>query len=315
MSLMDLTLPNLLGYAVTAWLLVIALAHMFAARAHVRALKLAEDQFAQRIMAQFRTRHEAMDTGVDQAMALQVALRAWHSPYPAAVVLRRVLDEPHVARDDLAVTGWIATAIQEVFGTLRTHMEQVYSAAPVAGITGTIAGFLIAAYTFRNTHDQGQLLTSVALALVTTLFAGIAALIERWVLEGTIDPWEVRLFLQAQTVAAQGRTIQRSAACTNANGAVLAKEGGEYAVRSECAGGAATAGTRIRGHHTGERPLRQPAGDAVASGGWTQPADWRPGIQPRPASQAGPGGRGLCRGAWGPAPGVALLPSRYGGSH
>lgn len=207
MSLWNLTLPNLVGYAIVGSLWLLALAHAFAARERNRELVAAEQEFERRIgpLLQRMLRGSGEGDGAREMEVLFTTLRELHSPHPSATVLLRACQEPEVVHDDLTVMSWIAAAIQEQMGALKSGMERVRSVAPVVGITGTISGFLIATWIFARTHDQTQLMSGIALSLVTTLVGGLIVLVERWVLEGTMDPLELRLYLHCQIMVARAR--------------------------------------------------------------------------------------------------------------
>jgi hypothetical protein len=187
------------------WLL--ALIHAFAARERNRELVAAEQEFERKIgpLLQRMLRGSSEGDGAREREVLFTTLRELRSPHPSATVLLRACQEPEVVHDDLTVTSWIAAAIQDQLGVLKSSMERVRSVAPVVGITGTIGGFLIATWMFARTHDQTQLMSGVALSLVTTLVGGLIVLVERWVLEGTMDPLELRVCLHCQLVVARAR--------------------------------------------------------------------------------------------------------------
>jgi hypothetical protein len=207
MSLWNLTLPNLVSYAIVGSLWLLALVHAFAARERNRELAMAEHEFERRIgpLLQRLLRGNGEGDGARELVVLFTTLRELRSPHPSAAVLLQACQEPEVVHDDLTVTSWIAAAIQGQLGALKTSMERVRSIAPVVGITGTIGGFLIATWVFARAHDQTQLMSGIALSLVTTLVSGIIVLIERWVLEGTMDPLELRLYLHCQIMVARAR--------------------------------------------------------------------------------------------------------------
>lgn len=207
MSLWNLTLPNLVSYAIVGSLWLLALVHAFAARERNHELVVAEQAFERRIgpLLQRMLRGSGEADRVREMEVLLTTLRELHSPHPSASVLLRACQEPEVVHDDLTATSWIAAAIQEKLGVLKSSMERVRSVAPVVGITGTIGGFLIATWIFARTHDQTQLMSGIALSLVTTLVGGLIVLVERWVLEGTMDPLELRLYLHSQIVVARAR--------------------------------------------------------------------------------------------------------------
>lgn len=195
-----LTLPNLIGYAVIGWLLFCALSHLFAARELQQALRDGSQLCNRRIAGQL---HKGKALSEKQFFDL----RARH---PSATVAVRVMAEPELARDDLALQTWIARSTADHLGEFRLRVERIHAAAPAIGLLGTIVGFLIATWTFAQTQDQSRLLTSVALALVTTLAAGIVALIERWILDG-LYALEEHLSLHGQEVAVRIRAARSAA--------------------------------------------------------------------------------------------------------
>ena len=202
MNILDLTLPNLVGYLAVGWAAVCALSHVFAAHECRRRLAEAEAAFEQTIGP-----YLWVQEGEDRRETLRELLRERSGLHPSAGLLARSLAEPRLVRDDLAVQSWIVRAVHDHLGELRRRMERLRSTAPVIGMSGTISGFLIGTWTFGQTQDQAGLMTSVALALVTTLVAGLVVLLERWALEGTMKPLQHHLALHAQTVVAQARAL------------------------------------------------------------------------------------------------------------
>jgi len=202
MSILDLTIPNLVGYLAVGWAAVCALSHVFAARECRRRLSEAEAAFERTIGPHLWTQGSG-----DSRETIRRQLKKLPGEHPSAVLLERGLQEPRLVRDDLAVQSWIVQAVHDQLDELRRRMERLRSTAPVLGISGTISGFLIGTWTFGQNQDQAGLMTSVALALVTTLVAGLVVLLERWSLEGTLKPLQQHLILHGQTVIAQARAI------------------------------------------------------------------------------------------------------------
>lgn len=194
MSIMNLTLPNLVGYAVVFWLLIQSVAHKFEFRDKSGALESGERQFSHHI-------ESALRSGGSIHRSLVERFRTCH---PSATVLACMMEEPQLAHDELALNTWISSAVDEQIGPLRARMESIHAAAPAIGLLGTILGFLIATWTYSGSLDQGQMMSSVALAMVTTLVAGIATLIERSTLD-KLDSLEDGLVLRAQKTAARAR--------------------------------------------------------------------------------------------------------------
>lgn len=198
MSLWSLTLPNLFGYAVVFWLLIDSLAHKFESRDKSRALESGQRQFGHQIEPALRAGGYIHPPTVER-LSLS---------HPSAVVLAHVISEPELAHDTMALDTWISSAIHEQIGSLRARSERLHAAAPACGLLGTILGFLIATWTYSSSHDQGQMMSSVALAMITTLVAGVATLIERSTID-KLDALEDHMVLHAQKTAARARCLFR----------------------------------------------------------------------------------------------------------
>jgi biopolymer transport protein ExbB/TolQ len=198
----NITVPNLIGYTLVLWIFIVSLAHWSAARECRRKLFKAEREFSSRTGELLRAPRMLF---IHEREGLQVALdKVGH---PSAFVLGKILREPKAAMDQSAVDGWTGTAIQEQIGSLRTGMERIRSLAPAVGFIGTVAGFLMASWIFSKTQDQSQLMSSLALALVTTLGGAIVALIEQWILQSILYPLESHLIDHALTTTGQGRVL------------------------------------------------------------------------------------------------------------
>jgi len=198
----NVTVPNLIGYALVLWIFIVSLAHWSAARECRRKLFKAEREFSSRTGELLRV--PGMLSAHEREMLYATVDKVAH---PSAFVLGKILREPKAAMDQSAVDGWIGTAIQEQIGSLRTGMERIRSLAPGVGFIGTVAGFLLASWIFSKTQDQSQLMSSLALALGTTLGGAIVALIEQWMLQSILDPLEAHLINHGLTTTGQGRVL------------------------------------------------------------------------------------------------------------
>ena len=125
--------------------------------------------------------------------------------HPSVEALARVLAEPDVARDELAVDSWIAGAIHRRLGRLRSAVEFNRTTAPTIGVMGTVTGMAIAIAAYGQNPDQGQLLFAIGLSMVKTLMAGIVTLIEGRTLDRRLVPLELELSLHAQGIVARAR--------------------------------------------------------------------------------------------------------------
>lgn len=215
MSIWDLTIPNLVGYLAVGWAAVRALSHAFAVQECRRRLSEAEAAF-DRVIGPHLDPHLWAQGGRDRRETVCALLRTLPGSHPSAVLLARSFQEHQLVQDDLAVQSWIGQAVRDQLGDLYMRMERLRSIAPVVGISGTISGFLIGTWTFGQTQDHAALMTSVAMALVTTLVAGLVVLLERWLLEGTLKPLHQHVGLHAQTVVAQARVLLRDPAVSPA---------------------------------------------------------------------------------------------------
>lgn len=194
MSLWNLPLPNLIGYLVVLWVLMLSLADLFAVREKYISFASAERDFDHQLGPRLQSGEY-----IEQEDVVHLC-----QSHPSAIVLKSILAEPEISHDKLALDTWISSAIQHHIGGLRTRMESLHAAAPAIGLLGTIMGLLIATWTYGQTHDQGQMMTAVSLGMLKTLVAGIATLIERWMLD-KLESLEEHLVLHAQKTAARAR--------------------------------------------------------------------------------------------------------------
>ena len=209
---MTLTWPNLIGYAAVGWLLARAIGHLLEAHATSRTQRARMDNFERKTGSRLASLRRGRGWKVKPELRqLLREVRAPKRRAAAAWVVERILREPDAARDDLAVAGWVDEAIEAELGHLRSHMLRIRSAAPVVGVIGTVGGFLAAAWSYGQDPDTGRVMMSVALALVTTLVAGVVVLLEGWVLEGTFDALEFDMRVHASRTAARVRTFLKIA--------------------------------------------------------------------------------------------------------
>ena len=198
----NVPLPNLIGYILVLWIFIFSLSHWFAVRECRRKLFKTEREFNSQAGELLRA-PRMLSTHEKERLHADVDKVA----HPSAVLLGNILREPKAAMDQSAVDGWMGSAIQEEIGSLRIGMERIRSLAPAVGFIGTVAGFLLASWIFSKTQDQSQLMSSLALALGTTLGGAIVALIEQWILQSILYPLESHLIDHALTTTGQGRVL------------------------------------------------------------------------------------------------------------
>ncbi len=200
--MIQLTWPNLIGYIAVLWLLQRALVHVFAVRDLRKAVLRVEHKLTPALQRALKA--DVVHTPAVWKRFRQL-LDKWGRVHPSAQVVARLLDEPAMAKDEIAVFTWIDRAVEEVAGDLHGRMERLRGLAPVVGVLGTVSGLIVGSWLFGQGGRQEQMLGSVALALVTTFGAGIVTLIVRWQFEATLVPLEQQCRLHAQESAARAR--------------------------------------------------------------------------------------------------------------
>ena len=205
----QLTLPAVIFCSVAGFLMFRSLTVLFELSDTRRRILAVDREFGGKLKDLLATmlRCRDRDSSIAAAVRLKRLVLEYDRMHPTARVLLRCLTRPLECRQDIAVTSWIAEAINEALGRIRVKLDQVRSAAPVLGVLGTVVGFMIATAAYSESRSQGELMRSVSMALLTTLLGSIIVLVVRWYLDGTLDPLETRLFLNAQESVGQVRVL------------------------------------------------------------------------------------------------------------
>lgn len=206
MTLMDITGANLVGYAAILAMAFFVVVCAFAARDTRRHL-VREQEALDEGLSRSLARRGAPQASGDWAAELKHLLTSRHSDHPTAQVLPQILNDPEAAENEFVLSSWIASAIDDYFASLSTHLNSLKSNAPVVGVTGTITGLLIATWFFGADQDQGRMMMMVSLALLTTLGAGIVTGIAKEAEIRQLAPARHRATLHAAVCA--GRVLKR----------------------------------------------------------------------------------------------------------
>jgi len=125
--------------------------------------------------------------------------------HPLATLVPALIAHPTVLHSDLLLDNAVEQALHQALGDRYGGLSDIYAEARTVGMLGTIAGLMLAMANFATTADPTSMMGALGLALGTTLFGGVAALIARVPLSA-IDTLRDELRMEGLALAGLLRT-------------------------------------------------------------------------------------------------------------
>lgn len=178
MSILQLTLPNLIGYALSFSALLLGVYHLCAQWFLRRSIAGFDRQFDKKFNDELLSWGEL--NYPHPHLRKQVIRLTAANPiaHPMADIVLQLFDAPHLWESDLVMSSAIARTSDRLFGGLISRIELNRLIAPMLGLGSTVMGIIIGAREYAASMDPGILMHSISLAMICTLCGCATVILE-----------------------------------------------------------------------------------------------------------------------------------------
>ena len=178
MSILSLTLPNLVGYALSFSALLFGVYHLcapwFLRRKASRFDCGFDAEFNEKLLSWGELNYGRPRLR-EQLLRVTAANPVVH---PMTAIVSQLFDAPHLWESDLVLGSAIARASDRIFGGLITWVELNRLVAPMLGLGSTVMGIIIGAREYAEAMNPGILMHSISLAMICTLASCCTVILE-----------------------------------------------------------------------------------------------------------------------------------------